>query len=364
MASFIQTAANVNTSAAATQQEKRPLYAITRSEATWLVRTYKTALKRGLDIDMEPFRLFRDALENKKPVYLYNFNDARNAAAQATFYAMSAHFFTVLKKLFEQANDLEHHRKIKALCKEFPTTYANAYSTISYLNWSAYNWFYRNEKNFVEDLTDNGYENNSCVVCDFTGEGTFYFSTAYGLEKPICESCLPVDETDYEKKDEDYVEEEEVSEEESSEEDEEDDEEAEASDSDDDSDYVPESEDESEDEEESEDEDEEPLDREQPSLSLPSTPEPDDEEEDKFFGCEGCPYEWRAGFKYGWQKAMKHMRDYADQQKRDTPAAPECASCGDSREDLQKCGRCKLVRYCSENCQTDDWQEHKVVCRR
>ena len=392
MASFIQTSAN----ASAAQTGKRPLYAITRSEATWLVRTYKTALKRGVEIDMEPFHLFRDALENKKPAYLYKFNDSRNAAAQATFYAMSTHFFTVLKKLFAQADDLEHHRKVKALCKELPTTYANAYSTISYLNWAVYNWFYRNEKNFVEDLTDNGYENNSCVVCDFTGEDTFYFSTAYGLEKPICESCLPVDETDYEKKDEDYVEEEEVSEtdetseadasdeevseEESSETEASDEEVSEEetsgaedgaepleSDSDDDSDYIPESEeeeDESEEEDEEEEEDgvegAEPLDEEDGVEGA----EPLEEPLDKFFGCEGCPYEWRAGFKYGWQKAMKHMRDYADQQKRDTPAAPECASCGDSSEDLQKCGRCKLERYCSEKCQTDDWEEHKEVCRR
>jgi hypothetical protein len=410
MASFIQTSAN----ACAANAEKRPLYGITRSEATWLVRTYKTALERGVEIDMEPFRLFRDALENKKPVYLVKFNDSRNAASQASFYAMTAHFFTVLKKLFAKADDLEHHRKIKALCKELPTTYANAYSTISYLNWSVYNWFYRNEKNITEDLSDNGYETNSCAVCDFTGETNFYFSTAYGLEKPICESCLPIDQTDYEKKDEDYVEEEEVSETESSEAESSEAESSEAeddevSDEDDDSDYVP-SEDEEEsdsdeeedgvegaepfdedgvegaeplDEEESEDDSDassnyteetdmedgvegtEPLYREQPSLSLPTTPEPDDdEEEDKFFGCEGCHYEWRAGFKYGWQKAMKHMREYADQQKRDTPAAPECASCGDSREDLQKCGRCKIVRYCSEKCQTDDWQQHKQVCRR
>jgi hypothetical protein len=332
---------------------------------------------------------------------LVKYNDSRNAANQGTFYAMATHFFTVLKRLFAQSDNTDNEQKVKALCKELPTTYGNAYNTITYLNWAVYNWFYRNEKTITEYLSDNGYETNSCAVCDFTGEATFYFSTAYGLEKPVCMFCLPVDETDYEKKDEDYVEEEEVSETESSEAESSEAESSEAEDDevsdeddgvegaeslDDDSDYVP-----SEDEEESDSDEEEdgvegaePLDEEESeddsdassnyteetdledSEAEEEESETDASETEKTFGCEGCSYEFRAGFKHGWRRAMKAMRNYAIAQRANEPEAPHCEICNVSHENLLKCaGQCGgLVRYCSERCQRDDWQEHKVVCRR
>ena len=381
MASFIQTANSATASA-----EKRRLYAITRSESTWLISTYEMALQKGEANGMEPYRLFRDALENKKPAYLGKFNNSYNAVVQGTFYAMATHLFSVIQKLFARVENDHHHTKVKNLCKDLPTNYTNAYSSISNLNWAVYNrHYYRNEKNIIEDLGDSCFENNSCTVCDFTGNGTYYFSTAYGVEKPICENCLPVDESDEvdTKNDSEYV----VSEEEEESDcepeasgDEEEVEEVSEDDDENDPDYVPEEE-ESEEEDEDEDEDEDEEEDEDASEAdaneadaneVEDTTEseddpdyvPESEDEETFFGCTGCPYEWRAGFKHGWLKAMKHMRDYASQQKRDTPAAPECASCGDSREDLQKCGRCKSVRYCSEECQREDWSEHKQVCRR
>ncbi|KAJ7610546.1 hypothetical protein DFH06DRAFT_1246058 [Mycena polygramma] len=32
------------------------------------------------------------------------------------------------------------------------------------------------------------------------------------------------------------------------------------------------------------------------------------------------------------------------------------------RSELKECGRCRLVRYCSSECQKKDWKEHKKVC--
>jgi MYND finger len=32
--------------------------------------------------------------------------------------------------------------------------------------------------------------------------------------------------------------------------------------------------------------------------------------------------------------------------------------------DLSHCSRCKIVSYCSENCQRKDWKNHKELCKR
>lgn len=42
----------------------------------------------------------------------------------------------------------------------------------------------------------------------------------------------------------------------------------------------------------------------------------------------------------------------------------KCATCGASGEKLKVCGACKLIPYCSVECQTRDWKtRHKIVCR-
>ncbi|THU99101.1 hypothetical protein K435DRAFT_777092 [Dendrothele bispora CBS 962.96] len=39
-----------------------------------------------------------------------------------------------------------------------------------------------------------------------------------------------------------------------------------------------------------------------------------------------------------------------------------CYKCEKSTEDLKKCGKCKAVWYCSEQCQRADWKNHKPIC--
>ena len=93
----------------------------------------------------------------------------------------------------------------------------------------------------------------------------------------------------------------------------------------------------------------------------------DDNEDDpeKFFGCEGCQYEWRDGWKKGWKAAMKQIKKFAKKQNRpENIQIPECAYCGASHN-LKRCaGTCEgAVRYCSKACQKTDWKEgHNQEC--
>ena len=392
--SFVQQAST------ATASETRQLYNITRSEATWLTNTFIAALEKSADGSIEAFRVFRDALETQKPAYLGRFNNSQIAVVQCTFYTIAAHLFDVMERLFKQAANINHDAKVLALCKRLPTSEAIAYVSISYLNWAVYNWHYRHERTITEDLSDNCYETQTCAICDTHGKEIFYYSTAYGLEQPVCGNCLSSQGLEKYEDQEEYVPsasetEESEAEESASETDEESDEDSAQDDYDDDDeddpDYVCEEESEC-DEEYTEDSESDELEsnateetdlseednasetgsdnpqgntnRATASLSLPTTPVSDAEEKDKFFGCDGCPYEFKQGWKTGYKAAMKEMRNYAIEQKHNVPTAPECAVCGDSHENLQKCGGCHSVRYCSERCQRDDWREHKRVCRR
>ena len=91
----------------------------------------------------------------------------------------------------------------------------------------------------------------------------------------------------------------------------------------------------------------------------------DDDDPEKFFGCEGCQYEWRDGWKKGWKAAMKQIKKFAKKQNRpENIQIPECAYCGASHN-LKRCaGTCEgAVRYCSKACQKTDWKEgHNQEC--
>jgi hypothetical protein len=43
----------------------------------------------------------------------------------------------------------------------------------------------------------------------------------------------------------------------------------------------------------------------------------------------------------------------------------DCEACGKESKgevNFKCCGHCKMVRYCSTECQKADWSKHKVVC--
>jgi hypothetical protein len=359
----------------ATQQ--RELYAMTRSEATWLVTTYMNAKKKGADGGIEPYRLFRDALETMKPAYLGRFNNTANAEVQGSFYTIAFNLHHMLNQLNKRVSDDDHRRKTLDAAKLLPCKHAIAYMTATFLNWAVYNWHMKTSYPVAEDLGDNGYECNCCSVCKFNGESLFFFSTAYGLEKPVCEKCISYEDYDAPtakeiKSDPDY----EVSEDEAETDDDYEDEPENAVVDEKDPDYVPSDESDCEEEYDSgDDDDAESNTTEETDLSASESEsdasETDSSETDasdcdseKVFGCDGCPYEFRMGWKTGYKAAMKKIRNYAADHKRYTPVAPRCATCDDSHECLKKCGRCRLVQYCSEECQADDWPAHKRVCRR
>ncbi len=86
-----------------------------------------------------------------------------------------------------------------------------------------------------------------------------------------------------------------------------------------------------------------------------------EEAEENEFGCPGCNYEWRDGYKNGWKDAMKYI---AGRTHKEVPATPACSYC-DIVCKTRKCGgKCGgVVRYCSVDCQKQDWAfGHKNIC--
>lgn len=46
----------------------------------------------------------------------------------------------------------------------------------------------------------------------------------------------------------------------------------------------------------------------------------------------------------------------------DTSNEYMCSICGKRDIKLKKCGKCKIIAYCSEECQRKDWTKHKKHC--
>lgn len=44
------------------------------------------------------------------------------------------------------------------------------------------------------------------------------------------------------------------------------------------------------------------------------------------------------------------------------PVTLGCSKCGKKEGPLSKCGKCKVIKYCSAECQKGDWDYHKKVC--
>ena len=85
------------------------------------------------------------------------------------------------------------------------------------------------------------------------------------------------------------------------------------------------------------------------------------DEDENGFGCPGCNYEWRDGYKNGWRDAMKYITNKTHKEVPDTPACSYCDIVCKTRKCGGKCGG--TVRYCSVRCQKQDWAYgHKNKC--
>jgi len=187
---------------------------------------------------------------------------------------------------------------------------------------------YRETADCSKRIYHDGKNTKSCEKCNFNGAG--FFATEDN-KVFVCWDCREEKVSD-----DDYIDDNDI-------------------DIDIDSEYVP--------------SDEEEEDNEEDFSDDPDCQENDEDNNDndpeKFFGCEGCQYEWRDGWQKGWKAAMKQIKKFAKQQKRpENIQIPECAYCGASHN-LKKCaGTCEgAVRYCSLVCQKKDWKEgHKQEC--
>jgi len=70
-------------------------------------------------------------------------------------------------------------------------------------------------------------------------------------------------------------------------------------------------------------------------------------------------------------KRRVHRKADQAEKKRETEdkgnakkAARVCQLCGKEAEKMKKCSVCRLVRYCSQECQLEDWKEHKKSCKK
>jgi hypothetical protein len=84
-------------------------------------------------------------------------------------------------------------------------------------------------------------------------------------------------------------------------------------------------------------------------------------EDENEFGCAGCNYEWRDGYKTGWRDAMKYITNKAHKVVPPTPACSYCEIVCKTHKCGGKCGG--TARYCSLECQKQDWAfGHKAKC--
>ena len=323
------------------EQPRRAIYEITRSEANELVELYYKCFRRST---LKPKKTAQERFIEKThkmlPAYMGDGTSRKGHARISTKY------WQVIHALFEQLEDNDHYNKIMTIGKILgPVNQDIIYTAVDYLNWAVYNWHllnYSEPAPFKEDLSDSCYEENTCVVCEYSGLDVFYFSTSFGVNDAVCEICALDGEPEEEEEDDgsEYEEEEEED--------------------DDDEDYQDEEEDEDEDEEEDE-EDEDEEDEDYKCEDEEETEEEDEEEAEKkpvILDCEGCDYEWRAGWKKGWRAAMKIIRESADYNRKYCQPAPYCSNCKTSTRDLRRCGgTCGgLVFYCSSTCQLEDWK--------
>jgi len=357
---------------------------MTRSQATELVEFYaeKGNLSRSLFIQ-ETWNMWLNYMGSSREY-------PENNVTYSTHKKIAKTYYYIILELFSNVKYENHEKKIESICTKFEF---DDYDTVNYLNWAVFNHYCGDDEELLVECSnefmydDTCIETTTCGVCGFGGEDEFYFSTMHGLNIPVCSLCVSIDDEeddeDYNPEDEEYIEEEDDEEDDDDEdynpEDEEYIEEEDDEEDDDDEDYNPEDEEyieEEDDEDDENDEDYNPEDEEYIEEEDDEDDENDEEyieeEDEKWFGCEGCKYEWHDGWKNGWKAAMKQIKKFTKEQKKNENIfIPMCDGCGVS-QNLKKCsGTCNtngisnnITRYCSKTCQSNDWKEHKKHCSK
>ena len=319
-------------------------YEITRSDASKLVSIYEKCTTRTNKKRTELERFYKKV--NKTRVFANVASELRQQVCD-TFFRTIQSLQTSIFGEGEEEDTIYHDANIKTACLELPVRVReHAYDWVNYLNWAVYNQcvlksiYTSDDATITEDLEDWCEELNSCATCGSAGEDKYYYSTQYGLEEPVCQKCVSEDIEYIDEDDEDYEEED-----------------------DEDEDYE-EEEEEEEDEEEDDEEDEEEDEEEAEEEEAEDEEAQDDEDEDD---CSAhCDAEWRDGWYAGWKAAMRQIKTHSRSLRTDPPPAPRCDNCKRSIYKLKKCGgTCNgSVRYCSNTCQLEDWNEaHKYGCK-
>eukprot|EP00026_Physarum_polycephalum_P007141 Phypoly_transcript_07196.p1 GENE.Phypoly_transcript_07196~~Phypoly_transcript_07196.p1 ORF type:complete len:492 (+),score=58.38 Phypoly_transcript_07196:100-1575(+) len=66
------------------------------------------------------------------------------------------------------------------------------------------------------------------------------------------------------------------------------------------------------------------------------------------------------------KKLLRVEKEWKEEHPTEVPFLYQCAQCGapDSQKKLLVCSRCKLVKYCSPECQRSHWKKHKPECNK
>lgn len=89
----------------------------------------------------------------------------------------------------------------------------------------------------------------------------------------------------------------------------------------------------------------------------------------RYFCTTKCERKWIASPLNKWKKDSNpnlidnySFGDQKVEEEFDSMLCKNCRKKEDPKERFMKCGKCKLVTYCSKNCQIIDWKKHKLEC--
>ena len=375
---------------------------LTRSEATKLVELYMTAIDMSQGAALADHDKYIAAHEMFRKMTQYHLMGSLLVDIELSdnCFEVNDMFFNSIKEL---VSGVEKEQSFVITSKYIRTTIMKhinrlqSMQIVTYLSCAIHNYYQANQPIIKEILGDNTNEYNKCYSCKWGGDDYFYYSTCYGLNKPICSYCVNKCDTEYDAQyNNDFFEYEEY--------------ECNKCQSCEyygmgyfyhyintdlntpvcidckvktniptkytDSNFKEVVEDENNDTEEDEDalkapdfkaEEyvEEDVEEAEYVEAVENLEEDEDDDKEVIFECNDCEDKWCDGWKKGWKAAMKQIKKFVTIEMRsENIHIPKCASCK-GLHNLKKCsGSCEgAVSYCSDVCQRKDWDAiHKQKC--